>query len=154
MPVGCACIILHLLGALWFFAEQVILIKFFLNTAEWSKRIWLYRARNGMSGDHTPKLFRKCPQIKKIRSWIRNSEPRDHAEAIALISATQANLLQSNIRVYFLRNVLELKFKIHDNPKCKKCFYLHTSFLQFRWAFFKYWISTLHGSCEDAQASL
>ena len=38
----------------------------------------------------------------------------------------QANLLQSKLRVSFLR--VELKFKIHDIPKRKKCFHLHTSF--------------------------
>jgi len=29
------------------------------------KPIWLYRTRNDMYADHTPKLFRKRPQIKK-----------------------------------------------------------------------------------------
>ena len=107
--------------------------EFFLNSAESSKRI-----NQSSCTVHMPTCilitylsFSERTYTKKIMSSIKKFESWDNAEGTALVSATQAKVLQSKLRVSCLRNGLELKFKTHDNRKCKKNFCLHTFFCYF-----------------------
>jgi len=118
---------LHHIGFAWwsliyFYAEQDILVKFFLNTAESSKRINLFGCTehvitcmlitNLSFSESAHKSRNKVLNIKNFVLW-------HHAEATALILTTQANLLQRKRRVSCLQNV---KFKTHDYRKFK-CFW-------------------------------
>jgi len=69
----CICLVLSVI-----FSEQVILVKFFLNTAESSKRIWLYRTRYGMYVDHTPSFSESGHKSKNkvLNKKIRVVRPR------------------------------------------------------------------------------
>ena len=116
LPWCCVCLVLPDL----FLCRANLFGEFFLNTAESSKRI----NQSGCTEPITTCMlstylsFSERAHTKKIRSWIKKFESWDNAEATALVSATQANVLQSKLRISCLRNVLELKFKTHDNRKC------------------------------------
>jgi len=100
---------------IYFYAEQIILVNFFHNTAESSKRTNLFGCTEHITTCMliTHLSFSERTHSKKIRFWIKKSDSWDNAEATALVSVPQATLLQSKVRVSCLQNVLELKFKTY-----------------------------------------
>ena len=143
---------LHIAFAWWplicFYAQQFILVEFFLNTAESSKRINLFGCTEHVMtcmlithlsfSESAPKSRnkvlnknnRRCETTQKQQLWF---QPR------RLIHCKEASRFFSPKR----------RVKTHDNRKFK-CFLSSHIFVQVCWAFFKYWISTLHAWCEDA----
>jgi len=143
---------------IYFYAEQIILVKVFHNTVESSKRINFFgcvkHATTCMLITHLS--FSERAHSKKIGFWIKKSESWYNTQATALVSVTQATLLQSKLRVSCLPNVLELKFKTYNIRKFKKMLLSSRIFCPSLVSFFQigYWISTFHDSCEYVQASL
>jgi len=140
MPVGCACIIVHLLDGLWFIFCRTSnfskVLSQYCRVVKTYKSIWLYRTRNDMYVDHTPKLFRKLKSRNKV---LNEKNPS--------CETTQKQQLwfQPRMLIYCKESFAFLVSKTssskHMTIENINAFYLHTFFVQVCWAFFKYWIS-------------